>query len=92
MKLKPSEGQPGITLLKDISLYYGKLIPFLEACLKPSGQISFEGDPSTEQILLIWSISEFPWNKGLMRYISATKQPKAKISTGVEYVENLNKS
>ena len=53
MKLKPSEGQPGITLLKDISLYYGKLIPFLEACLKPSGQISFEGDPSTEQILLI---------------------------------------
>ena len=46
----------------------------------------------TEQILLIWSNSEFPWNNGLAKYISATTHPKAKISTGAEYDGNLNKS
>lgn len=60
------------------------------ACFIPS--IQFLGVPKIEVILLIWSISEFPKNKGFIKYIYAIMHPMAKISTGAEYAENLNNS
>ena len=92
MKSRPSFGQSGITSLSEISENYGKFIPFIAACFTPSGQFFSVGEPSTEQSLLIWSNYEFPMNKGFIKYISATRQPRAKTSTGVEYDENLNRS
>lgn len=90
IKSIPSAGQFPIRLSSAIGAYSGKLIPFLAACLSPSCQVF--GVPNTEVILLIWSIYEFPKNKGFIKYISATIQPTAKISTGAEYAENLNNS
>ncbi len=51
IKSIPSGGQLGKIVYKGIGKYSGKLIPFLAACFKPSGQ--FFGVPSTEVILLI---------------------------------------
>ena len=66
-------------------------IPLFVACLTPSGQFA-PGDPSTDTILLIWSIYELPRNRGLPIYISATMHPTANTSTAAEYVGNLNNS
>jgi hypothetical protein len=58
-------------------------MPLFVACLSPSGQLVL-GDPKIDTILLIWSISEFPENRGFPRYISPTIHPTAKISTAAE--------
>jgi len=83
MKLRASEGQFGITAERAIYGYSGMPIPFLAACLTPSGQL-LPGVPRIETILLIWSIYEVPRKIGLPRYISATMQPTAQTSTGAE--------
>ncbi len=79
----PSAGQDDMTVDNYSYAYYGKWIPRLDACFKPYGQ-EVAGEPKTDIILVIWSIYEFPKNKGLIIYISATMQPSAKISTGAE--------
>jgi len=55
IKFIPSAGQVDMTEDNYNYPYYGRWIPFLEACFKPSGQV-LAGEPNTEIILLIWSI------------------------------------
>lgn len=52
IKFNPSAGHVVITVDNYSSAYYGKCIPFLDACFKPYGQVD-AGEPSTEIILLI---------------------------------------
>lgn len=91
IKFKASLGQLGITADRGSYGYSGIPMPLLVACLSPSGQLVL-GEPKMETILLIWSISEFPWKRGLLRYISATMQPTANTSTAAEYEGYLNSS
>ena len=83
MKLRASDGQLGITVERAIYGYSGIPIPFLAACLTPSGQL-LPGVPRMDTILLIWSISDVPRKMGLPKYIYATMQPTAQTSTGAE--------
>ena len=52
MKLRASEGQLGITVERAIYGYSGIPMPFLPACLTPSGQL-LPGVPRMDTILLI---------------------------------------
>lgn len=54
IKSIPSAGQFVIKLYKAIGEYYGRFIPFLAACFKPSCHVL--GVPNIEVILFIWSI------------------------------------
>ena len=55
----------GIRVARGVAENCGNLKFIPAASLKPSGHSLASGVPSTEQILKISSISEFPGNKGL---------------------------
>ena len=58
----------GIRVARGVAENCGNLKFIPAASLKPSGHSLASGVPSTEQILKISSISEFPGNKGLELY------------------------
>ena len=55
----------GMRVARGVAENWGNLKFMPAASLKPSGHSLESGVPSTEQILKISSISEFPGNKGL---------------------------